>query len=156
MKRLLPLLFLSLPCIALANGPDDVANKVLDYLAQGQTDAMVDYLFNQATNGEVEQAPINADSLKFKDQFGKLARRDGYRFREKVLQQDFSSHFIRQIWLVGFDKGLVRVELRLYKPTDEWRIRAFSFDANEKAYAKLDEDIKLPGYRHPTKAPSSP
>lgn len=155
MARLL-LLFLLLPSTAFADGADDVANKVLDYLAQGQTDAMVDYVFNQATDGELEQAPVNADSLKFKDQFGKLARRDGYRFREKVLQQEFSSHYIRQVWIVGFEKGLVRVELRLYRPNDEWRIRAFSFDVNDKAYAKLDEDIKLPEYRRPTKAQPSP
>ncbi len=149
MKRLLWLLLLLLPGVAMADGRDDVANKAMDFLSQGKTDAMVDYLYSSMGRG-IASAPVDADVLKLKLELqGNFASQGTYRFYEKVLEQEFSSHLVRQAWLVGFDNGVIRGELWLYRPKDRWFLQSFVFDAGDNAKSKLLEDIKQPGYRQP-------
>lgn len=137
------------PGLVMANGSDDVVNKALDYLAQGETDAMVDYLYASTNSGDAG-APVNADVLKMKIELQKnFANQGTYRFREKLLQEEFSSHLVHQTWLVGFDKDVVRAEFWFYKPVDRWFLQSFTFNSGDIAKSKLLEDIKQPGHRHP-------
>lgn len=146
MKRLLCLLLL-LPGVVMADDRDGVVKKAMDYLSQGKTDAMADYLYSASRSGATG-APINADVLKMKIELQNgLASQGAYRFREKVLEQEFSSRYVHQVWLVGFDKDAVRAEFWLYKPVDRWFLQSFSFDAGDNVRSKLLEDIKQPGYR---------
>lgn len=148
MKRLLLLLFLLLPNVVMADDRDGMANKALDYISRGETDAMVDYLYSSANRGATG-APVNADVLKMKIELQKrLASQGAYRSREKVLEQEFSSRFARQTWLVGFDKDVIRAEFWFYKPMDRWVLHSFGFESGNNAKSKLLEDIKQPGYRH--------
>lgn len=147
MKRLWLLLFL-LPGVALAEGPDDRANRALDYFTQGQTDAMVDFMFRQGTLGEAEQAPVTADVLKLKMELQTYRDKGEYCFREKVLEQEISDRLVRQVWIVGFVGDYVRVEFMLYRPAQRWAFTNFAFADGDSAGTQLLEDFKQPGYRN--------
>ena len=149
MKCLLLLLVLLLPRVSMAEEPDDKANKALDYFVQGQTDAMMDYIFQQGTFGQTTQSPINADVLKMKIEAQKYRGVGKYVFREKVLEQIISPHLVRQVWLVGFVGSYARVEFFFYKPMDHWVFQTFNFSNGSPANAKLIEDFQQPGYRRP-------
>lgn len=146
MKRLW-LLLLLLPGVALAEGPDDSANRALDYFTQGQTDAMVDFMFRQGTLGEAEQAPVTADVLKLKMELQTYREKGEYCFREKVLEQEISGRLVRQVWVVGFVGDYVRVEFMLYRPAHRWAFTTFTFADGDSASAQLLEDFRQTGYR---------
>lgn len=134
MKRLIffAVLLLS-PGIVHAENYGGVPDRFFNLIKQGKTDEAVDLFVN--TN---KWAGKNSDQIvQLRTQLPKLNALVGkYLFYELISETAVGTHYVHQIYLVGYERQPVRFELELYKPSGEWRLQGVSFDA------KLTDDIE--------------
>jgi len=77
------------------------------------------------------------DRCLIKGELAKLSSLVGkYAFHELLVEEKAGTRYVHLVYLVGYDRQPLRFELRLYRPSSEWRFQGVSFDA------KLVEDVE--------------
>ncbi|MGD9953839.1 MAG: hypothetical protein AB7S87_14780 [Burkholderiales bacterium] len=133
MRTLVAVLFLSLlPGVASAETYDGIPERFFALLAQGKSAEAIDKVY--ATNAWVMKNTDQITNLK-----GELAKLGGllgkYAYHELLVEAKAGSRYAHLVYVVGYERQPLRFELRLYRPSGEWRFQGLSFDA------KLVEDV---------------
>jgi len=126
-------LFLLFSQTAFAQGYSGIPERFFGLVAQGKTNEAIDYVYG--TNQWVGK---NSDQVaNLKGELAKLSSLVGkYAFHELLVEEKAGTRYVHLVYLVGYDRQPLRFELRLYRPSSEWRFQGVSFDA------KLVEDVE--------------
>jgi hypothetical protein len=132
-KFVLVAMLLILPSLALAENYGGVPERFFGFIRQGKTDEAIDYF--ASTNHWTGK---NSDQMiQLKGELAKLTPLVGnYLFCELISESRVGTRYVHQIYIVGYDRQPVRFELKMYKPTTEWRLQGISFDIS------LTDDIE--------------
>lgn len=132
MHRLAAFLLLFASTAASAQAYDGIPDRFFGYIAKGETEAAIDYLYS--TNPWVDPKGDAVKNLK-----GELAKLGGlvgkYVYHELAVDQKVGARYAHLIYVVGYERQPLRFELKVYRPGPKWRLHGVSFDA------RLTEDL---------------
>jgi hypothetical protein len=117
---------------ASARGYGDIPERFFGFVAQGKTNEAIDYVY-----GTNQWAAKNSDQVaNLKGELARLNNLVGkYAFHELLVEERAGSRYVHLVYLVGYDRQPLRIELSLYRPYNEWRFQGVSVDA------KVVEDV---------------
>ncbi|MGH1432176.1 MAG: hypothetical protein ACRBB6_16545 [Neptuniibacter sp.] len=140
MKKLLMLIFLTLPGYSVASGYGSIPEHFFSYIKTGETEKAIDFLYN--TNRWVSK---NSDQvINLKSQLKSLDGLVGkYLFHELISEEKVGTHYAHLIYLVGYERQPLRFEIKVYKPGNTWRFQGVSFDADLTDDIEKQANLKL-------------
>ncbi len=140
MKKLLILIFLTLPGYSIAADYGSIPDRFFSHIKAGETEKAIDFLYN--TNRWVSK---NSDQvINLKSQLNSLDGLVGkYLFHELISEEKVGTHYAHLIYLVGYERQPLRFEIKVYKPGDTWRFQGVSFDADLTDDIEKQANMKL-------------
>lgn len=120
----------------------DIADQFFSSLKAGETIAAIDYLYD----GNPWISKNSDQVVNLKNQLSQLDKLVGkYVFHEEISKSEIGTRYIHIIYLVGYDRQPVRVELSFYDADGGWRFQGVSFDTSLTDAIKSQANAQIVG-----------